>query len=265
MAVSKQYCTNEPRQWTLSLSLTRHAEWCAAQFPDHITGFTGYDQAHLMRFRDYVRLEPHLGNYCFRQFPDEMKDQKRELTLSNMATKHVQIEPFFMEWGKQQMMSPSIGSRVQLEPYLAEWCVRGQFKLLFNDKTNSLGNAAANSLHPEGAFARWCFAEFATELATLDEEATVASLTSDHVRIEEYLIKWETAVYGMEVAEDHPNVKKDAGIGFGVGFVVALAILLPIWGLCWCRSRRAAAKDAQFQADVENTQKQIENDSGFTA
>ena len=154
MPGSKRYSTNQLRTWIQSDSRVRHAEWCAAQFPDQITGFTGYDQAHLMRFRDYVRLEPHLGNYCFDQFPDELKDQKRELTLSNLATRHVQIEPFFMKWGEQQMMTPSIGSRVKLEPYLAEWCVRGQFKLLFSDKTNSLGNAAANSLHPEGSFAR---------------------------------------------------------------------------------------------------------------
>ncbi|CAB9513484.1 expressed unknown protein [Seminavis robusta] len=241
------------------------AEWCAAQFPEQITDWTGYNEAHLVRFRDYVRIEPYMGRYCFDEFPTELKDQKREETLQKMATKHVQIEPFFMRWLDASMVNPTVGTRVELEPYLAQWCVEGQFKLLMSNPAKSLSDAAANPIHPEGAMARWCFAEFAGELSSLDEEQTVANELKDHVKIEQYLIKWAGAVYGARQAEDHPNTKKAGGIGFGVGFAIALAILLPIWGLCWWRSRRSAAKDAHFHDDVQMTQDAIMKESDSVA
>ena len=152
------------------------------------------------------------------------------------------------------MISPSVADRIELEPYLAEWCVKGQMYRLFKNPDQAMVNAKANPVHPELAFARWCFAEYAGEMAALDEEETIAGLIGDHVKIEQYLIKWEVAVYGARVAENHPDSIKNEGISFGVGFAIALAILLPIWGICHCRSRRNAAKDAEFQRSVQMTE-----------
>jgi hypothetical protein len=231
------------------------AEFCAAQFPDQIKNFTGYNVASFMRFRDYVRIEPHLANYCFDQFPDELKDQKREATLLNLVENHIQIEPYLMAWGTASMVNPSLPTRIELEPYLAEWCVKGQFVKLMKNPDQSLGIAAKNPVDPEGAFARYCFAQFSGELASLDLEQTVADVLTNHVKIEQYLIKWETAVYGAAAVQDHKlNTQAAAGMGFGAGFGVALAILLPIWGICWYRSRRARAKEAQFQRELQMTE-----------
>lgn len=231
------------------------AEWCAAQFPDNIRNFTGYNTAGLMRFRDYVRIEPHLANYCFDQFPEELQDQKREETIVKLAEHHIQVEPYFMEWGTASMVNPTLPNRVQFEPYLAKWCVNGQFVKLMKTPDQSLGNAAKKPLDTEGAFARFCFAQFSGELAGLDLEQTIANKLNKQVTIEQYLIKWETAVYGAVLAQQyHLNNKAAAGMGFGAGFAVALAILLPIWGICWFRSRRPKAKEAQFQRELQMTE-----------
>jgi hypothetical protein len=227
------------------------AEWCAAQFPDQIR-ITGYNLAQLMKSRDYVRIEPHLANYCFDQFPEELKDENRQGTLDSLVQDHIQVEPYLMAWGSASMVNPTVSSRVELGPYIAEWCVKGQFPKLMKNPEQSLGNAAKNPLHPERAFVRFCFAQYHSEFSDLDLEQTIANDLKDHVKIEDYLINWETAIYGAAlVQEHHLNTEAAAGMGFGVGFLVACAVLLPIWCICWYQSRHVRAKEAQFQRELQ--------------
>ena len=237
------------------------AEWCAAQFPDQLSSFTGYKMAQLIKYRDYVRIEPYLGRYCFEQFPNELKDQNLELTLQNMKTNHIQIEPYLMQWGEQSMNNPA-GPIVDMESFVAEWCVRGQFRLLMSNPSQSLENAARNHVKIEPALGRWCFAQFYSEMSDLDEETTVSQLESDHVKVENEMIKWEVAVYGKDGNPSNPLNNKEAGaIGVGLGFLIALICVGAIAGLFAIRRHMMTTKQAKFQQEVAMTEAEIMGDS----
>lgn len=223
------------------------AEWCAAQFPDQLKdSVTGHAMAELIRDRSYVRVEPYLGSYCFDVLGStELKGQKREETLKKMNQKHVQIEPYLMEWGQKAMLSPSDGggglSAPNVETYVAEWCVKGQFHRLMPNPTKSLQDVGRYPVKVEVALGPWCFAQFPNEMASLDEDFYIKRLQTDHVHVEDFLMKWEIANFHVREDPKNQSGSSDGAMNF---VWVILVCGVGLLGLGWIHAQHPKAIEA---------------------